>query len=53
MRYNDLMPTPQITLRVSREERDRWKEAANAQGTNVSQVIRDYMVEWADKILES
>lgn len=44
------MPTPQITLRVPRDERDRWKKAADAQGTNVSEVIRELMTVWVDGI---
>ena len=45
------MPTPQITLRVPREERDRWKLAAEQRGTNVSEVLRELMAQWADDVL--
>lgn len=45
------MPTPQITLRVSRDRHIRWKQAAVLTETSVSEQIRNRMDEWADAVL--
>lgn len=45
------MPTPQITLRVSKERHLRWKQAAALVETSVSEQIRDEMDNWAAGVL--
>lgn len=45
------MPTPQMTLRVSRDRLLRWKQAANLADTSISEQIRSVMDDWAEKIL--
>lgn len=43
-------PTPQITLRVSKDRLQVWKDAADKADLNVSSVIRDLMDAWAEGI---
>jgi hypothetical protein len=37
------MATPQITLRVTKETLQEWKEACDKEKTNVSQMLRELM----------
>lgn len=50
MAYHGGMATPQITLRVSREDKERWARVAKAEGTNVSEAIRFFMESWCDSV---
>ena len=46
-----MAPTPQITLRVDTETKDKWKAVCAEAETSVSEQLRTLMEEWVERQL--